>query len=326
MSDNKQVQVQPPMPESGSVSTGSLVLNAGSMEQVINLSNFMAGADIMVPKHLMGKSADLAAIVMQAMCWNMNPFSVAQQTFLVSGTLGYSAQLVSAVITSSTAITGRFHYEYSDGWEKLAGKVKPGAKGPVKDWSKADEAGLWIRVGAILRGESEIQWGEKLYLASIMTRNSPLWVTNPKQQMAYLDLKYWSRIYAPQVILGVYTPEELNEIPAQAAADESPIKVPEKKLERVDEDQQPEGEKPASQGEAEPAELVPDTEAAEAQALHESELFDSITESISRCETGEHLTAVKEEIQKETEQKSDLQYKLIDAWNVRKKFLTSNKK
>lgn len=42
-------------------------------------------------------------------------------------------------------------------------------------------------------------------------RNSPLWATDPRQQLAYLAVKRWSRLYAPDVILGVYTPDELDE-------------------------------------------------------------------------------------------------------------------
>jgi hypothetical protein len=172
----------------------------------------MAKSAVTVPKHLAGKPADCMAIVMQAMQWGMNPYAVAQKTHLVNGVLGYEAQLVNAVISSSSAIVGRFHYEYGGDWEKIAGK---------KDGR--DELGLFVRVGAVLRGETDITWGENIYLADITTRNSPLWKTAPKQQIAYLAVKYWARLYCPEVILGVYsadeveprTEKEINPAPAQ---------------------------------------------------------------------------------------------------------------
>jgi len=43
------------------------------------------------------------------------------------------------------------------------------------------------------------------------TRNSPLWVSKPDQQIAYLGVKYWARLYCPHVILGVYTPDEVEQ-------------------------------------------------------------------------------------------------------------------
>ena len=45
----------------------------------------------------------------------------------------------------------------------------------------------------------------------MITRNSPLWISNPKQQIAYLALKYWARLYCPAVILGVYSPDEVEQ-------------------------------------------------------------------------------------------------------------------
>ncbi|HED7721988.1 TPA: recombinase RecT, partial [Salmonella enterica] len=81
----------------------------------------------------------------------------------------------------------------------------------VRGWTDEDEIGLFVQVGAILRGESEITWGEPLYLSGVVTRNSPLWVSNPKQQIAYLGVKYWARLYCPEVILGVYSPDEIEE-------------------------------------------------------------------------------------------------------------------
>lgn len=181
------------------ISASNAVFNVQALGQLTAFAELMAKSAVTVPKHLAGKPADCMAIVMQAMQWGMNPYAVAQKTHLVNGVLGYEAQLVNAVISSSSAIVGRFHYEYGGDWEKIAGK---------KDGR--DELGLFVRVGAVLRGEADITWGENIYLADITTRNSPLWKTAPKQQIAYLAVKYWARLYCPEVILGVYSPDEVE--------------------------------------------------------------------------------------------------------------------
>lgn len=182
------------------ISASNAVFNVQALGQLTAFAELMAQSAVTVPKHLAGKPADCMAIVMQAMQWGMNPYAVAQKTHLVNGVLGYEAQLVNAVISSSSAIVGRFHYEYGGDWEKIAGK---------KDGR--DESGLFVRVGAVLRGETDITWGENIYLADITTRNSPLWKTAPKQQIAYLAVKYWARLYCPEVILGVYSPDEVEQ-------------------------------------------------------------------------------------------------------------------
>lgn len=181
------------------ISASNAVFNVQALGQLTAFAELMAQSAVTVPNHLRGKTADCMAIVMQAMQWGMNPYAVAQKTHLVNGVLGYEAQLVNAVISSSSAIVGRFHYEYGGDWEKIAGK---------KDGR--DELGLFVRVGAVLRGETDITWGENIYLADITTRNSPLWKTAPKQQIAYLAVKYWARLYCPEVILGVYSPDEVE--------------------------------------------------------------------------------------------------------------------
>lgn len=205
------------------ISASNAIFNVQALTQLQAVAGLMAQAAVTVPEHLRGNPADCMAIIMQAMQWGMNPYAVAQKTHLVNGVLGYEAQLVNAVISSSNAIVGRFHYEYEGDWSKCASSreeiVKKPAKGGgtydkkelVRGWNSADEEGLSVRVGAVIRGESEITWGEPVFLSSVITRNSPLWISNPKQQIAYLALKYWARLYCPAVVLGVYTPDEVEQ-------------------------------------------------------------------------------------------------------------------
>lgn len=180
--------------------TKAAIFSPTGLQKLQAFAEVMAMGKATVPAHLAGKPADCLAVALQAAQWGMNPYAVAQKTHLVNGVLGYEAQLVNAVITSSTAVQGRFRYEYGGPWEKF----RPGDKNP------AAEKGLCVRVGAVLRGETEITWGEPLYLEFVTTRNSPLWKTAPKQQLAYLAVKYWARLYCPDVILGVYTPDEFG--------------------------------------------------------------------------------------------------------------------
>lgn len=182
------------------MNNASLLMNPDYMDRLMKFAEVMASGTVTVPKHLQGKISDCLAITMQSARWGMDPFVVGQKTHIINGTLGYEAQLVNAVITSSNVVNGRFNYRYGGEWEKIVG---------LKD--NRDESGLYIEVGAILRGDTEITWGEAVYLADIQTRNSPLWKTMPKQQIAYLAVKYWSRLYCPEVIMGVYTPDELQE-------------------------------------------------------------------------------------------------------------------
>lgn len=194
------------------------------MDRMERMANMMASAKINVPAHFRGSPGDCFAVVMQATTWGMNPYAVAQKTFNINGTLGYEAQLVSAVINDSGAVQDRFHFEWFGPWEKIIGKFKEVESKTKKDdngnykkfivpaWEQKDEQGLGIRVWATLKGESEPRILE-LLLTQARTRNSTLWTEDPKQQIAYLAQKRWARLFCPDVILGVYTPDEIVEQP-----------------------------------------------------------------------------------------------------------------
>ena len=111
-------------------------------------------------------------------------------------------------------LASRFEYEWYGPWEKVIGKfnIKKGDKGEyrVPGWSMADEEGIGITIRARLNGEDEPRELD-LLLAQARVRNSTLWADDPRQQLAYLAVKRWSRLYCPDVILGVYTPDELEE-------------------------------------------------------------------------------------------------------------------
>jgi hypothetical protein len=166
------------------------LMEGDSLDRIERIAKRMSEGRMTVPEYLRGNVGDCMAIAMQAMLWNMDPFAVAQKTHIVSGRLGYEAQLVNAVVMASGAIRGSFRYEY-----------------------RGDGASLECRVGAALRGEGEFTWGEWLVSSQVATKNSPLWKVNPRQQMGYLQVKNWARAFCPGAILGVYTVEDLEDLP-----------------------------------------------------------------------------------------------------------------
>lgn len=201
-----------------SASAGALLMDMAAMERLERIAELMASGKTTVPQHLRGSKGDCFAITLQSMQWGMNPFAVAQKTHLVNGTLGYEAQLVAAVINSSGLVKDRFQFEWYGPWEKVIGKfsIHKNDKGEYRKpaWTMADEEGCGVRVWATLKGEVNPRTLE-LLLAQAKTRNSTLWADDPKQQLAYLAQKRWARLFAPDVILGVYTADELDTQPIE---------------------------------------------------------------------------------------------------------------
>jgi hypothetical protein len=228
MTQNLPVPHQPrPMISAEQVNPISMMFDPTISERLLVIAQTMAKGTVTMPEHLRGKVGDCLAIAMQAASWQLNPFAVAQKTHLVNGTLGYEAQLVNAIVISLGLLEGRFSYDYIGDWARVAkppkiekvtkpskyenGKpyitevIKPG-------WSESDEEGLGVRITGKLRGDPTPR-DVTVWLASCYPRNSQLWSIDPAQQISYVAVKRWTRRYAPDAILGVYTVDEIDHEP-----------------------------------------------------------------------------------------------------------------
>ena len=185
------------------------------LEGMMNLARLMATSKVTIPTHLKNEG-DCLAIVMQSAQWGMNPFSVAQKTFLLNGVLGYESQLVSAIINKNAPIKQRLQYEFIGNWDNVIGKTKErtsqkGNTYRVNASTPADEKGCGVIVRATMTDEDKPR-ELTLMFTQVTIRNSTLWAEDPKQQLAYLAAKKWARLYCPDVILGVYTKDEVEQI------------------------------------------------------------------------------------------------------------------
>ena len=201
-----------------------LILQADNLNAMVRVSDLMANSGQAVPRHLRKNPGACFAVTMQAMRWNMDPWALGQQTYTAdeNGPLAYQGQAIIAALNNSPLLTTRLHFEWGGPWEKIVGRFvwrestkkaddsgKP-KKYLAKAWDDNEEQGLYCTVSATLAGEREPRMLQ-LFLMQARVRNSPLWVEDPRQQLAYLASRRWGRLYAPDVIMGVYSPDELAE-------------------------------------------------------------------------------------------------------------------
>ena len=172
------------------LSLSNIMSDPDRLKSLYRLADYMAQSRLMVPSHLIGNANDCFAICIMALRLNLDPYSLAGQTYQIKGKLGFQGQLVNALAMNSKEIEGGFKYEFRD-WDNNNG---------------------WVRCGARLRGEDEITWSEWLNTKTVAIKNSPLWQSNPKQQSSYLVVRNFVRMYCPQVLMGVYTVDELRTV------------------------------------------------------------------------------------------------------------------
>ncbi|EMN5248815.1 recombinase RecT [Enterobacter roggenkampii] len=242
--------------------TAATIFSPEGLNQLMKFAEVMAQSRVTVPAHLAGKPADCMAVAMQAAQWGMNPFAVAQKTHVVSGTLGYEAQLVNAVISTMSPTKDRINYEWFGPWERVIGKFveKTSQKGNTyiaPAWTLKDEEGCGVRVWATMKGEDHPRVLE-LMLSQAQVRNSTLWASDPKQQLAYLATKRWSRLHCPDVIMGVYTPDELQETAPRVERDITPTPATASGMNKLinSKPEQHQEEKPKSSADRDPDEML----------------------------------------------------------------------
>ena len=174
-----------------------------SMGEAMQLATIMARSTF-VPGHCRGSEGNCLAIIMQASRWGMDPFAVANKAYFVKDGAppAFEAQLVNAVVNSSGALSGRLRIQFEGEGEKL--------RCTVRGFLRADPNDEKVRTQSIAR---------------ITVRNSPNWKSDPEQQMGYYTTRAWARLYCPEVLLGVYTPDEMEVDPERARV-VSPARLP----------------------------------------------------------------------------------------------------
>jgi hypothetical protein len=155
-----------------------------SMDQAVRLAEMMARGKL-VPNHLQGSPGDCLMVIEQASRWGMSPFAVAQSTSVIQGKLMFEGKLVAAALHTSGALATRLAYDYS-----------------------GEGAARLVRVSATLAGETAPR-ALDVRLADVKTSNQ-LWTKQPDQQLAYAGTRIWARRFCPEVMLGVYAPEEMD--------------------------------------------------------------------------------------------------------------------
>jgi RecT family len=164
--------------------------------QVIELGKIMAASQDAVPEHCRGNVGVCVRICFQAVEWAMSPFAVADLSYIVNKRLAYMSQLLHAVVEGRAPLQHRLECNYDgDGGERTCTVVGYFTSGDTREYTTP-------------------------MIKDIRVKNSPLWKDDPDQQLFYYASRAWARKWVPDVLLGVYTREELLAQPTLGREDE----------------------------------------------------------------------------------------------------------
>lgn len=199
----------------------AVLLDTGRFEQLQQLAKLMGSAPV-IPEHLRGVRTGQGAsskfeafsrdqivancflIANRALRWGMDPFAVAEETYVLRGKLGFQGKLIAAVVNARAGLKSPLRVEFA---------------------GKGDA--LTATVSGTLKGEDEPRT-VTLSVGAAKTDNG-MWTRDPEQKLWYSTAIRWARRHSPETISGILTDDDLDRIRQEQDAAESQVRLPENK-------------------------------------------------------------------------------------------------
>jgi hypothetical protein len=174
---------------------GGMVID--TFGQMVEVAKLLSILDVAVPPHLRNKPRLCLAVVMQAQQWEMDARAVASQSYVVKNrdteSVAWMAQLLHAVIERKAPIKKRLDVRYEG----------------------EGETRVCIVSGTFHDEDAPREWrSPPLGVRRPKSGGSPLWTAKPDVQLFYDTSRDWCRIYCPDVLLGLYSRDEMEEFGA----------------------------------------------------------------------------------------------------------------
>jgi hypothetical protein len=205
------------LPQAGRVFQPANIFDSNRFAMLDRVAQVMARST-MIPKHLThvkegNNEVRLADDQIYGNCfmvanmasnWGMDPFAVAQATSLVHGRLCFEGKLVAAVLDALIRV--KLHYQFGT-WNAEKQETDLATEG-------AGEL-LAIRVSELgPDGKTPTHRHIDGYVGGWKTTgtNTPWSPQNYRRQLRYRGAREFARAYEPAVMLGVYTPDEFDDV------------------------------------------------------------------------------------------------------------------
>lgn len=157
----------------------------------------MLSHSLATPPEIRGDKDACLSIAYAAANWRMDPVAVASKAYLVpvkgsqEKRLAWEAQLIISLIRLRAPIAGELEIDFF-----------------------GEMPNRYCRVRGKMRGSTK--WSEVVSptVAQVAVKNSPLWFSDPDQQLSYYTQRAWARRWCPEIILGVYAKDEMVDLGA----------------------------------------------------------------------------------------------------------------
>jgi len=181
------------------------LLDTGKFEHLWRVAELFAATDL-VPEHFRRKPANCFVATQMAVRLGVDPFMFMQHTFVVHGRPGMSAQLAIALVNARGPFDGPIRYDL-DGegpTRRCVASAKLRASGDVVSTE--------IKY-ALAEAEGWTEDKKKRDGTPIVSK----WKTMTDRMLEYRSAAWLIRLYAPEVLIGMNTVDELEDITPETA-------------------------------------------------------------------------------------------------------------
>lgn len=149
----------------------------------------------MIPKEFQNNVSNCVIAVDMAERTKMSPFMVMQNIYVVYGKPSWSSQFIGAIINASKRYKEPIHYEMNK--EKTSCYV----------WSVDHDDNKVVGPTVTLQMAKAEGWYDK---------NGSKWQTMPEMMLRYRALSFFGRMYCGDLLMGMYSQDEIIEVDGQA--------------------------------------------------------------------------------------------------------------
>lgn len=177
------------------VAAADMLNDPAQFELAQRWANAFAASQL-VPGHLRGKPADCLIGLMMAKQIGDNPLTVLQNIYIVGGKAGWSATYMIARANQSGVFRGRITWDEEGAGQDLTVTAK----------ATLADTGEEVRIAASMQMAKAEGW----------TKNQK-YQTMPAHMLRWRSATMLVRLYCPEVMLGMATADELEDVSAAAA-------------------------------------------------------------------------------------------------------------
>lgn len=176
--------------QKGQVNYSDALNNPNNFEQAMKMASFLAGSRL-IPKEFRGEPQNCLIALYMSATLKVSPFEVMKGTYIVNGTPAFSAKFAIALANRSGVFDTRLMGETTG---KNSDDLKVRVHTSIKDEK--------ISCSFSLAQAKKAGWYDK---------PTSYWKVDPEQMCFYRASLALIRRYAPEILMGMYVEEELED-------------------------------------------------------------------------------------------------------------------